>query len=1147
MVWMARVSRHGGLALVCALGGFFASGAHAQLSVSGSGNPVYSRAIAVPPGIGGMQPNLSLMYAGGGVNGPVGHGWSLQGISMVTRCPATQYTDGLPLGVVFSAADKLCLDGQRLIQTDATGVPAAFPQTDDAKGLDGDAWREYRTEKDSFARVRAYGMTGSSAANGPKYFKVWTKAGQIYEYGSPPSADANTQATILAQGKTVAMVWAVARIGDVVGNTIDFKYENREKDWGSHAYKVAGSGREWNIREIQYTGNGTQLPANKVVFRYSDRVADAAESYQQGSKNVSVRRLDAIDTYVNAASTALAEEGKAPAGGLLVKRIRIDYSQGGLTGRSRVASISECVDQAGTRCLPPSRFSYATGGTARKASINFNLGSDKLSTMDGKYGVMAGDFNGDGRTDLIRWSENPTETLLLQSNGDGSFVSVTTSLTAMGALNRADGCVSSTVADANGDGLPDIIRVFNDKNSGGESCGQTARAEFLINQGGGVFDTKALMDTGNVAIAFKRQVAMPTSKQYCGQVAAASNDAGSRDLVLALAGQCTGSSVTGYGWTSGATYYFMDVNGDGRLDVITTTLAPRPALDPRDSPYADEDYPTCTACTKVYLAQADGRFAPVTTNVDNIPLYSDPGRFGSLNSWTFVRDINGDGLADLLSAGAPRKYRHWTSDGRGNFTPQPSWGDEACNVSLDFNGDGRADCLKPGTGGVSNSLHAAYASTGTLTVDNFSLASPSVQLSSNGANTIGQNYGVYAIDVNGDGRDDLIRWHDDPTQNKLYLSNGDGSFGEAPMSALGEMSSMILGQSDSTYDLLIGDFRGLGSAEFLRISRNAVDITDLAKKNKLFVTVETDTPDRLTSFVSPTGLMTRISYEPMAGGRVLRDAGTDNRARYPLTDVMPPGQIVAVLEQETGVGAETVKTQYGYTGMKAAVDGRGMLGFRRTVQQNEAPNGDPLSVWTDFLLEEPYAGVAKRTQTRLGSWTAADAQLLSQTENIYCDRTSATNPDLADVDAPCATSAKVTRPYLRKSIESGKDLTGKALPVVTTVNSYNDYGDPTQIVVTTTGEVANAGVQTSTKTTTNTYCMPGAAGCANKIDGDNWILGRLSRATVTSSVPNLIETLEASAGSSRTAKAISGDQKVSPPPSMSPAVLSAILQILLDD
>ena len=91
-------------------------GLHAQLSVDG-GTPSYLYPIAVPPGVAGMAPTLSLAYSASVVNGPVGFGWSLRGLSLISRCAATKAVDGRRSGVNFNAADKLCLDGQRLIQT----------------------------------------------------------------------------------------------------------------------------------------------------------------------------------------------------------------------------------------------------------------------------------------------------------------------------------------------------------------------------------------------------------------------------------------------------------------------------------------------------------------------------------------------------------------------------------------------------------------------------------------------------------------------------------------------------------------------------------------------------------------------------------------------------------------------------------------------------------------------------------------------------------------------------------------------------------------------------------------------------------------------------------------------------------------------
>ena len=280
------------------------------VAVTASGTPSYGIALQLPPGIAGMTPNLGLA---GGVNGPVGYGWTIQGISTITRCPGTVATDGAIKGVFFARTDKLCLDGQRLIRTNASGQPsaanpAANGALEDAVGLGAGATTEFRTEKDTYARIRAYGYAGGDATgnSGPAYFMVWTKSGQIYEYGASPGADANTNALVAAQGKSIPMAWAVSRISDTLSNYIDFKYIQRDSYWGPGPLGgIVQNGREWNLVEVQYTGHGTQAPTNKVVFDYADRPdtpghpQDRAEAYQQGSKNVSIWRLQAIRSYVN--------------------------------------------------------------------------------------------------------------------------------------------------------------------------------------------------------------------------------------------------------------------------------------------------------------------------------------------------------------------------------------------------------------------------------------------------------------------------------------------------------------------------------------------------------------------------------------------------------------------------------------------------------------------------------------------------------------------------------------------------------------------------------------------------------------------------------------------------------------------------------
>ena len=177
--------------------------AQAQVSVSDSGRVGYTFSIAVPPGIAGMAPAVGLQYDGDGANGPMGPGWGISGVSMITRCPTNKMTDGVVRAVQQDVHDKLCLDGQRLIQTDANGavvngavsnpsVGNPLQQNDSAGG--SGMVREYRTERDTFARVRAYGAAGGSA-DGPAYFKVWTKSGQVFEYGDNSNATANANIT----------------------------------------------------------------------------------------------------------------------------------------------------------------------------------------------------------------------------------------------------------------------------------------------------------------------------------------------------------------------------------------------------------------------------------------------------------------------------------------------------------------------------------------------------------------------------------------------------------------------------------------------------------------------------------------------------------------------------------------------------------------------------------------------------------------------------------------------------------------------------------------------------------------------------------------------------------------------------------------
>jgi hypothetical protein len=228
--------------------------------VTESGAAEYRIPIRVPPGIAGLEPKLALVYHSQSGNGLLGVGWSLEGLSSITRCPRTKAQDGVPGGVNYALSDRYCLDGQRLVAI---------------TGNYGENETEYRTERESFTRVVSYGAAG----NGPRWFKAWTRSGQILEYGYTEDS------RIQAQGKPTVRVWALSRVSDTNGNSL------------AVTYAEDGENGVYRPHEVIYAGAS-------VRFDYEAR-PDVVSLYQAGSLIRSTQRLKSVRTFVGA---TLAQE-----------------------------------------------------------------------------------------------------------------------------------------------------------------------------------------------------------------------------------------------------------------------------------------------------------------------------------------------------------------------------------------------------------------------------------------------------------------------------------------------------------------------------------------------------------------------------------------------------------------------------------------------------------------------------------------------------------------------------------------------------------------------------------------------------------------------------------------------------------------------
>ncbi len=982
---------------VGSMGGFF--------RVNESGAATYSVPITVGTGSAGVTPQLAINYSSMGSSGLLGKGWSLSGLSSISRCRQTLGQDDVAKAITWTEEDRFCLDGQRLVLI---------------SGSYGDPDSRYKTEMDSFATITAVGdVLGSEG-----HFSVARKDGSISLYGESSDSKVSTS------DDQYILSWLQSEYKDSVGNPIVFEYKNDAQgpriDRINYAFGTSGSG-------------GTPAAYVQFIYQSEDR-ADSRETYVAGYLFPHKALLSSVTSYSD---------------GEVVRHYLLEYAQGELNNVPKLQRLNECVEFVSVaslaNCLKPTEFTWINDVDG----FNSQLPAEAFNGVvtKGLYGWKPADINGDGMMDLVwlQWAASGPDVefeMRYMLSGDGELKQTMFTNKAFVSFDgdASREVVKMEIIDYNADGRQDVM-VYSSHSGGwnlylstllssGEwrlsgtpiDLGIASSEIFLADANSdGLMDVmyldrlddhklylRLLEQDPSQSISSNRFYRFSSPIDLAFNPVPAGTDEGKENLI---AGEF---DLFVYRFASAGDY-----DGDGNSDVVLSK--------------------TSVSCVEIFGCINHHQVWVVTlhNSVDGSVsagfhyrgevgylIANDDETLANVFAETHSLDINGDGLSDVIYR--KRRYNldderswfyrlnHGASDSGGNYGSEQlllqASSDEEEDYDLqfmDYNQDGVADVVWNDI--VAGKIYARYGDG----VGGFSSTQEILDISND------ENHAHVFIDMNGDGRPDYLHVWDDQFQ----VSIAQGSLQPSAVistitNALGSMTQISYGSLG-----LNGNYERLGAMT----NQGQICIPD----DLTLPIGSLGCTDYDYSFIDADTLYSALNadWELPAGSHGF---GRDK----PVLELTGPMTVVTRVSSSAPVqgdpNAESAISYY-YGEAKVQASGRGMLGFQaiKTVDEQSG-----IETTTTYRQDFPFIGHPLTTVVRGPRQGDEDGVVLSTAQNIWQLK------NFAGADTP-----KPYQPYVAESVEltyalSGGGLTqGELVQTVTTTNRYDNYGNPTEVTV----------------------------------------------------------------------------------------------------
>ncbi len=338
-----------------------------NLSVSLTGGAIYNIPIAVPAGINGVNPEISLSYNSQGGNGLAGYGWNISGISTISRIPSTKYHDGQIDGVDFDNLDRFALDGERLVLKSGT------------YGGDGAV---YETETYSNLKIVSHGVSSFGSNYGPSYFTVYYPDGSLAYYGN--SSDSRSR----------------------INYSITY-WQNPQGARISYEYYTGTNYSAQSISKIKYGSLNATPPINEIRFAYkyyNTGLERFEQSFINGASFIRNNILDYIEVYSN---------------NVRYRRYNLAYNSTNLKYK-RLQIVTE-VSGDGTLSHSPITFNYSNStSSVNYNGITTNLGLINIEQRNAE--TVSLDLTGNGKMDFLVYPKNDkTKFWLFKDIQSGSY------------------------------------------------------------------------------------------------------------------------------------------------------------------------------------------------------------------------------------------------------------------------------------------------------------------------------------------------------------------------------------------------------------------------------------------------------------------------------------------------------------------------------------------------------------------------------------------------------------------------------------------------------------------------------------------------------------------------------------------------------